>query len=448
MHNPVNDNELDSLSREASERYDVPTNPNWRQMQEALDMSQPVKKPSRKTGQFWWWLPMLILVLGGVSYWWRGSEKPAAAATVIAKNNAPHVMPAPDNNPKLPVSPGNHPTLQPGKSSSVPIALKSPFPLRETQQPAITTFSATAKKYSQSPAEQPADQRPGLKNAVRGSNPEGRQAVAGNEETPRSGTSTDVQKESPTLNISSGTATGSQTIAAQVTVKTSADNITLEKSDARKTTQAIASKGKGWSYAILAGVDKSTVKFRYGNDPGYNLGFLAGYHVNSRLSVHTGAIYTQKNYKLAGEDFTAPKGSWVSYYKLENVDGYCRMWEVPLLARYTVSEHGKNSIFLSTGLSSYFMTKENYSYFYYYNGLPITRNSVYASSDTHILSVIHLSAGFENRVTNNLSLQIEPYAKIPIEGVGFGNIQLSSFGVNFSLQSRQSSKKIKSALHN
>ncbi len=144
---------------------------------------------------------------------------------------------------------------------------------------------------------------------------------------------------------------------------------------------------------------------------------------------------------MAGEDFTAPKGSWISYYKLENVEGYCRMWEVPLLARYTVSESAKRSFFLSAGLSSYFMTKENYDFSYYYNGQPVVRNSAYDSKDTHVMSILHLSAGFENRISKSWSLQVEPYAKIPLGGVGLGNIQLSSFGLNFSIQHRQPSKK-------
>jgi hypothetical protein len=88
------------------------------------------------------------------------------------------------------------------------------------------------------------------------------------------------------------------------------------------------------------------------------------------------------------------------------------------------------------------MTGEKYDYAYYTNaGLPATRSMEYSSSDTHIMSILHLSAGFENRISSNWSLQIEPYAKLPLGGVGFGNIRLSSFGLNFSVQHRQPSKK-------
>jgi hypothetical protein len=166
------------------------------------------------------------------------------------------------------------------------------------------------------------------------------------------------------------------------------------------------------------------------------VGILAGYHFSKTISLHTGAIYTQKNYKMVGSDFTAPKGSMVSYYNLETVDGYCRMWEVPVMVRYTLHKNKQRAIYFGTGLSSYFMTNENYNYAYQYNGVPVVRNSDYKSTDTHVLSIVDLSVGFEKKIGNQLYMQVEPYGKLPLGGVGYGSISLSSFGLNvlFTLQ--------------
>jgi hypothetical protein len=210
---------------------------------------------------------------------------------------------------------------------------------------------------------------------------------------------TDLLLPSPvagtTKATSNKTETSSEKTPEVVTRKEEAQVLPETTPARRQEKLAPAVFGKGWSVAFLAGADKSTVKFRYGNDPGYNLGILAGYHLNSHLSVHTGVVYTQKNYKMAGEDFTAPKGSLPSYYKLENVEGYCRMWDIPLLLRYTFSPKGKNGFYASAGLSSYFMTNENYSYFFYSQGNPVTRNVNYDSDDTHILSILHLSGALK-----------------------------------------------------
>jgi hypothetical protein len=243
----------------------------------------------------------------------------------------------------------------------------------------------------------------------------------------------------------------SQTEPAQQPVTSVPVNIEKEpaieespvKEVTKKTDQKnlLPARGKGWSFGLLTGIDKSTVKLKYGYAPGFNLGLEIAYHFNDKWAVRAGGIFTQKNYKLAGEDFTAPKGTPISYYKLDQVEGSCHMWEVPLLVSYTISSKGKKAVTLNTGLSSYFMTHEDYDYYYVYNGTPTYRSASYNSADQHILSIVHLSAGFENRLSKTMSLQIEPYAKIPLGGVGFGNIQLSSFGVNFSVQYRQPHKK-------
>ena len=232
--------------------------------------------------------------------------------------------------------------------------------------------------------------------------------------------------------------------ATTVTDKTEKESNKVELvQDDKKMVKAnlLPARGKGWSFGLLAGVDKSTVKFKYGYKPGINLGLEVAYHFNDQWAVKTGGIFTRKNYKLAGEDFTAPKGSPISYYKLDEVEGSCYMWEVPLLVSYTLNTKGRKSVTLHTGLSSYFMTHEDYSYYYVYNGTPTSKNASYNSTDTHILSIAHLSAGFENRLSKTMSLQIEPYAKIPLGGVGWGDIKLSSFGVNLSVQYRQPHKK-------
>ena len=194
---------------------------------------------------------------------------------------------------------------------------------------------------------------------------------------------------------------------------------------------------KGFSVAFVAGADMSTVKFKYGNNTGINIGILGGYHFNKNWSVHTGIIYTQKNYKLNGADYHPPDHYWTQYVPLETVDGNCHMWEVPVLGRYTFSSKSNHTFFVSGGLSSYFMTREHYNYNYKLAGASVTRSWTNDSSIHHILSILDLSVGFQRNIGKKLSWQLEPYARIPLSGVGFGKIELSSFGVNFSIQLKQ-----------
>lgn len=453
MYNLGDDKELDGLSREAAGKYIPPGKPDWQSMNETLDKIMPVEEKKRRIVFFRWLLPLLLA--GGVTGYWllhNNSEENLSAVKQTAgtlspikketlrqtpsvsslkttgKNNFANSSTAtpveiqninPDNAAKVPkTSPANPGVSGKGQESAGPLLLRSP--LRKIQALAEQNTTVNSK---QTPAQIPAPTKTTEPLIEKPQAPVQCMTITKEEKT--------VAKNDPP-----GTLT--ENVVTKDAVGIPEEDTVIEKSNAA---QKHIRYNHGFSFALLAGVDKSTVKFKYGNEAGYNLGILAGYHFNNRWSLHTGAILTQKNYKMAGEDFTAPKGSIISYYKLETVEGYCRMWEVPVVARYTVNPSAKNSVFLSTGLSSYFMTKENYDYFYYYNGLPVNRVSSYYSTDTHILSILDFSVGFSKPVGKSWSMQLEPYAKLPLGGVGLGNIRLSSFGINLSVQYRQPARK-------
>jgi hypothetical protein len=47
---------------------------------------------------------------------------------------------------------------------------------------------------------------------------------------------------------------------------------------------------------------------------------------------------------------------------------------------------------------------------------------------------VSLSIGVEQQFSNSFSLQVEPFVKLPISGIGYGNLQLTSYGLAFSLR--------------
>jgi len=458
MYNIGDDNELDRLSREAAGRYEAPGNANWQAMQAELDKVLPEEKTKRRIIFFWWLLP--VLMAGGAAVWLL--QKPNAIQViekntpVITKTDKIDQTPATgtkDNTVAVPRENaiGKTTTAKPevDKQAITIVQPNKRLPVQKTGNgislPGNSNSAVTIKAAQKNAVQQPLPLTNSSTTTPEAAIVTNKQEVIDKPATPNSKSNTDQAKEAsnkidtdkPVVTTIAVTKEDNHSPVPEVMIQPEIPNI---QSNGFSNKSIYIAPGR-WSFSLLAGVDKSTVKFKYSNGPGINIGLLAGYHFNDKWSLHTGAIYTQKNYKLAGEDFTAPKGSWVSYYTIDNVEGYCRMWEVPLLVRYTVSNTAKKSVFLSTGLSSYFMTKEDYTYYFNSNGVPTSRAATYPSTDTHIFSIAHLSIGFENRISNNLSLQIEPYAKIPFAGVGLGDIKISSFGVNFSLQLRQPLKK-------
>lgn len=436
MSNPENDSRLEQLSREAADRYTVKASPSWDTMERELDKVLPIEKKKRRPFLFWWIIPGVLL--GGAILWnnlnTRETKKENIASTIVQNNTK--------------------------KESTIENSLQQ---VPQQEAPHTMTFieaekkekkSSTDKKYTQTSSS--TDIRKNKSNSTVVEQEEASAAVKSNSQ------SLIISTEEKKVNIKTATTssaenaqfirptidTGSNVIdkgiltakdSSSLSITHTEDPTTLTTKDS---TISKPSKIKGnFSLALVAGMDATTVKFRYADKASLSGGIMIGYHFNNNWSIHTGGLYTRKNYKMAGSDFKAPAGSWVANYKLETVDGFCNMWEVPLSVRYTFDAKTKTKAFISSGLSSYFMTRENYNYFYYYNGLPVRRNANYPNGKTHLFSILKLSAGWIRETGKRSSLAIEPFANLPLSGLGFGSVKLSSFGVNFSYQFRQPNKK-------
>jgi hypothetical protein len=220
-------------------------------------------------------------------------------------------------------------------------------------------------------------------------------------------------------------------------VQTPPSQIPEGGSNAAKKSQSVVGLTfkKGLEIGAVVSPDMSNVEFRYNDKVGFNVGLQIGYRFAQRWAVNTGVTYTRKNYTSNGKDFNPPKGSWLDNVQLDHVEGHCFMFDIPINIRYDLNQNNKQRVFVSTGLSSYVMKKEEYHYYYQYtNGSPGYRSRSNTSTERHWLGIVNLSAGFEKNINKKFSVQAEPYLKIPIQGIGYGNMQLNSYGMYFSLK--------------
>ncbi|WP_315816598.1 hypothetical protein [Paraflavitalea speifideaquila] len=102
--------------------------------------------------------------------------------------------------------------------------------------------------------------------------------------------------------------------------------------------------------------------------------------------------------------------------------------------RYDFSVNNKQRWFASAGASSYIMTSEYYNYDFTYGGNRMQRSADRDSTSTYLFSILNLSAGFERSLNKRFSLQAEPYFKIPMKGLGYGKLDLTSYGIYFSVK--------------
>ncbi|MCB2407210.1 hypothetical protein [Hymenobacter lucidus] len=189
-----------------------------------------------------------------------------------------------------------------------------------------------------------------------------------------------------------------------------------------------------FSVGLMYAPELSTVRWEKTTAVGSNLGIMAEYRLTNRLRINAAAIRSVKRYIARGSDYHPPTGYWSNNYDIDVIDATCRITEVPINLRYDVLQRANTTVFASVGLSSLLMRHERYLYSYQYYGKPATKDWSLAKGSNHWLSVVNLSAGYERSLPGRWSLQGEPFVKVPLGGVGFGKVKLSSAGVFFSLK--------------
>lgn len=199
-------------------------------------------------------------------------------------------------------------------------------------------------------------------------------------------------------------------------------------------------KKSAFAITITGGPDVSSVGLK--NTGKVRLAYGAGlsYTLN-RFTLRSGFYITSKVYTAGPDDYHPPAHNWIYYVNLTEVDADCKVYEIPVNISYAFSEAKNQNWFASAGLSSFLMKKETYGYYYKDSSMmPRYKEWTLKNGGNHIFSVLNLSAGYERKLNKTLSLIAEPYLKIPMDGIGFGKINLNSAGVLFTLSIRPFSR--------
>ncbi len=188
---------------------------------------------------------------------------------------------------------------------------------------------------------------------------------------------------------------------------------------------------------LLFAPDFSSVSSQSGDKPGSTIGLTADYQFAHRWYIGSGLLLSRKNYAAAPQNYHVPK-DYYSRNNMNNVDfikGSFNMLEVPLNLRYDFSVTGNTLFFATAGLSSYLLSSENCNYYYHsYFAQQLSKNMHYNNEPDYLFSALNLSVGVEMGINNSLSVLVAPYVKVPVRNIGFGQVQLSSVGINFILE--------------
>jgi len=183
--------------------------------------------------------------------------------------------------------------------------------------------------------------------------------------------------------------------------------------------------------SILAAPDLTSVQKSGQSSLSGGFGIEATVILTKKLSVTTGASYAKKIYD-SNFSLYKPNTDYVFGIKPTNIHANCDVIDIPINLNYKVFNGRRNSISVSTGLSSYLMLKEKYSYSYNgaYQG---PADFEVRNQNQHYLGIANVGLEFQHKINNNLSISAKPFMKIPLTDIGYGNSKLSSTGVAVSV---------------
>jgi hypothetical protein len=174
-----------------------------------------------------------------------------------------------------------------------------------------------------------------------------------------------------------------------------------------------------------------------------NIGITLGYYLTSKLSVSTGILYSNKFYWSPGHGPDRPAYSQGGYGNpttfayspdIEYVNGACNMYELPLTLRYDFAKNDRTKFFVNAGVSSYFMLKQTYIYFFHSGGRPLAWKSNEEAQSNYWFGVGDLSFGLETDIGKGFSFQAEPFFRIPFQKMGVENLKMYSYGFMLSFR--------------
>ncbi|MEP6952377.1 MAG: outer membrane beta-barrel protein [Ginsengibacter sp.] len=208
-----------------------------------------------------------------------------------------------------------------------------------------------------------------------------------------------------------------------------------KKDEIRNTQQKKTKKSfiQNFGIGLSAGPDVSAVKLSNAGKMTFIYGGELSYSFTRKFTLRTGFYVARKIYSVDDNEYHVPAGStWNNF--LQSVDANCKVYEIPLTISYNFGKTKNHNWFASTGLSSYFMKRESYVY-YYKNPAGVTwdKPKTITNQNKHYFSVLDISAGYEYYINKRFSLSAEPYVKLPLSGIGLGKIKLNSAGVLFTV---------------
>lgn len=177
--------------------------------------------------------------------------------------------------------------------------------------------------------------------------------------------------------------------------------------------------------SAIASSDLNGITPLQGGRLGGNFGALFSVGIK-KWTFSSGAMYSIKPYEESFENYHT---GYVFKTQPTTVAANCRMIDIPLNVNYQVYNRFGNKFTVGTGLSSYIILWEDYTFNYSDPYAYGPSNYSVVNRNRNILGILNLDATYEHRIDSRFGIAIQPYYKIPLSNVGVSQVRLESAGV-------------------
>lgn len=184
-----------------------------------------------------------------------------------------------------------------------------------------------------------------------------------------------------------------------------------------------------FSMAFNVAPDVSGVDQFQAGKMGYSLGAGVHYSLSKKITIESGVAFSQKSYQTGFSSFRPPASNIFPVLP-SNVTAGFELIDIQLNMAYNLLNHAKYSVGIAAGISSYLMLDEEYSFDYQNMNAHGVRGFSTGYQNNHFLGIANVGLRFKRNLTPNTKLTIDPYFKLPLTDLGYGNIRLRSAGVS------------------
>ena len=415
----------------------------WEKMEAMFDKHLPVEKKKRRFLFFWW--VAAFLLIGGTGYLLLRNNTPAAEERLAMDNgqqpignkqrsNTVATTPIIENNAASQSATGNQQAINSGETVSQPATGNR----QNIFQGEATLLKSSMTKDDQSAFSLLTDS-PGKQRKKQENDGPAATDFLISQNAGTVGTAKPVQNNTTFDNQLSSynngpviTETGSKptdgTIKKEEAPAVNNPVTTVDTENRKEKKEGRNTKNK-LSLLLSAGPDLSSI----GSDKQGRWKMQAGiglqYQFSKRFSLRTGFYASRKIYEVKPKDYNPPAYFWQYYPQMQKIDADCKVYEVPVTLVFDVMHNQKNNFYVTAGTSTYIMNKEVYGYTYKDNlGYDRYAQRTAPEKEINYFSTIGISAGYSRQLSKRVSVSVEPYLKIPVSGIGYGKVKLTSGG--------------------